>query len=433
MYLNILQLCIASDRPFRALGKFGSAFLNRLEASICSSQFLESVTLIDTPGVLAGEKQRVGRQYNFTQVIEWFAERCDRILLLFDAHKLDISDEFKRSIEALRGHDEKVRVVLNKADSVSPKQLMRVYGALMWSLGKVVDTPEVLRVYVGSFWHQELRKDHDNFRLFESEAADLLSDLRSLPRNSAIRKINELVKRARLAKVHAYIISHLRGLMPSLWGGSKKQTHILNNLPEEFTKVAGKYKIPYGDFPNVQRFREILSTLDLGKMPKLNEKAISRLDKALYSKLPEIMENLRETNIEYFEDIDSSVPKNPFKENNLQNGTEISDNLSSQQLGPDMRRWAISMAAKTDSDNIFYSSKLSANGKLQGEAAQAVFSQWGLPNDVLFSVWNLADIDKNDQLDSDEFAVAVHLMNELRNGISLPDVLPPELIPPSKR
>ena len=46
--------------------------------------------------------------------MEWFAERVDRILLLFDAHKLDISDEFRRSIEALRGHDDKIRIVLNK-------------------------------------------------------------------------------------------------------------------------------------------------------------------------------------------------------------------------------------------------------------------------------------------------------------------------------
>ena len=37
---------------------------------------------------------------------------------------------------------------MNKADMVTNQQLMRIYGALMWSLGKVVATPETLRVYV---------------------------------------------------------------------------------------------------------------------------------------------------------------------------------------------------------------------------------------------------------------------------------------------
>jgi len=60
------------------------------------------------------------------------AERVDRIILLFDAHKLDISDEFRRVIEGMRGYDDKIRIVLNKADMVDHQQLMRVYGALMW-------------------------------------------------------------------------------------------------------------------------------------------------------------------------------------------------------------------------------------------------------------------------------------------------------------
>jgi hypothetical protein len=46
-------------------------------------------------------------------------------------------------IETLKGHDDKVRVVLNKSDQVDQQQLMRVYGTLMWSLGKVFRSPEV--------------------------------------------------------------------------------------------------------------------------------------------------------------------------------------------------------------------------------------------------------------------------------------------------
>lgn len=48
-------------------------------------------------------------------------------------------------IKACKGQDDKIRVVLNKADKISSQQLMRVYGAMMWSLGKVVQTPEVMR------------------------------------------------------------------------------------------------------------------------------------------------------------------------------------------------------------------------------------------------------------------------------------------------
>lgn len=46
---------------------------------------------------------RIDCGYDLTGVLEWFAKRVDRIILLFDAHKLDISNEFKRCIEALSG------------------------------------------------------------------------------------------------------------------------------------------------------------------------------------------------------------------------------------------------------------------------------------------------------------------------------------------
>lgn len=117
---------VNSELPFRGLNKFGQAFLSRFQVSQTPSPVLENMSIIDTPGILAGDKQLIERGYDFTSVVEWFAERADLVLLLFDSHKLDISNEFKLAIHALRGHEEKVRVVLNKSDMVSQQQLMRV-------------------------------------------------------------------------------------------------------------------------------------------------------------------------------------------------------------------------------------------------------------------------------------------------------------------
>ena len=139
------------DTPFHSLKKFGTNFLDRLESTQLPSPILKRVTLIDTPGVLNGEKQR-SRGYDYEAVIRWFAQHSDRVLLLFDAHKTDIGDEFRQVVQLLREHAGKVRVVLNKADSVPPKGLLHVYGAMMWSLGGVVNSPEAARVYIGSFW-----------------------------------------------------------------------------------------------------------------------------------------------------------------------------------------------------------------------------------------------------------------------------------------
>lgn len=72
-----------------------SLFSYRLEGAQCPARLLEEITIVDTPGVLSGEKQRIERNYNFVDISEWFAARSDLIFLLFDPAKLDISDEFK--------------------------------------------------------------------------------------------------------------------------------------------------------------------------------------------------------------------------------------------------------------------------------------------------------------------------------------------------
>ena len=106
----------------------------------------------------------------------------------------------------------------------------------MWSISKVINVPECPKVFVGSFWDQQLK--HDLYRrLFEKELQSLFDDLQDLPRYAAMRKLNDFIKRARMAKVHAYIISSLREDMPKMFGKGRKKKELIKSLPQLLKKI----------------------------------------------------------------------------------------------------------------------------------------------------------------------------------------------------
>lgn len=214
-----------------------------------------------------------------------------RIILLFDAHKLDISDELKGAIDVLKGHEDKIRCILNKADQIDRQQLMRVYGALLWSLGKTMTSPEVCRVFVGSFWQEPL-KNLDNAELFEKEEKDLMRDMAVLPRQSAVRKINELVKRIRKVKTLAYIIGHLKSEMPTMMGKEKKQKKLIADLPNVFRTILKKHNLAAGDFPEIPQFSAKLAETKFSDFHSFNQKTIDALDQVLNVEIPRLMEEL---------------------------------------------------------------------------------------------------------------------------------------------
>lgn len=42
-------------------------------------------------------------------MVKWFADRSDLILVVFDAHKLDMGEEFREVITAIAEHGDRVR------------------------------------------------------------------------------------------------------------------------------------------------------------------------------------------------------------------------------------------------------------------------------------------------------------------------------------
>jgi len=406
-------LVVQSGTPFRALSKFGNDFLTKFQASVTPSPVLEDLVLIDSPGVLSGEKQRIGRSYDFTGVIEWFAQRADMIVLVFDANKLDISDEFKRAIEALRGQDDKIRVVLNKADGVNSQQLLRVYGALMWSLGKVINTPEVTRVYVGSFWEQPY-KNREFAHLFDAEREDLIRDLHALPRQATVRKVNELVKRARLAKVHAYLISELHNQMPAVFGKKAKQEELIRDLNQTYNFVMQKYNLSVGDFPDIKRFRERLRVCDFSKFPKLNQRLLDAAETALAEEIPKLVKMFP------LEQQVTASHTNPF-----------------ELATPQEQRMAALGISEADARQFSdtFRSFPTQNGRASGADIKKVMMESRLPKEVLAKIWNMCDRGQHGALNEDEFILVMGLINIALAGKELPDSLPATMasLPPGAR
>ncbi|AWO98640.1 putative glioma tumor suppressor candidate region 1 protein isoform 2 [Scophthalmus maximus] len=422
-------LIVDPNKPFRKLNPFGNTFLNRFQCAQIPNQVLESISIIDSPGILSGAKQRLSRGYDFPAVLRWFAERVDRIILLFDAHKLEISDEFAEAIGALKGNEDKLRVVLNKADMVGTQQLMRVYGALMWSLGKVFGTPEVLRVYIGSFWSEPLMVT-DNRKLFELEEEDLFADIQNLPRNAALRKLNDLVKRARLVRVHAHIISYLKQEMPSVFRKDYKKKNLIYQLPVIFSKIQLQHNISAGDFPDCAKMQEQLNVHDFTKFKTLKPNLMAALDELLSADIATLMPLLRQEELEAGDQLGVQGGAfvgtrggpfgegDPFAEHNGENCEEEDD-------------WVVTKD-KPKYDEIFYN-LAPDEGKLSGHKAKDWMVSSRLPNSVLGRIWKLSDVDRDGMLDDEEFALASHLIEVKLEGHGLPPELPSRLVPPSKR
>lgn len=64
---------------------------------------------------------------------------------------------------------------------------------------------------------------------------------------------------------------------------------MLANLPDHFRLVQREYHLPPGDFPSVDRFRDILETFDLSAFPKLTKDMVKKVDDVLSVDIPNLV------------------------------------------------------------------------------------------------------------------------------------------------
>ena len=160
----------------------------------------------------------------------------------------------------------------------------------MWSLGRVISNPEVTKVYISSFWDQPLQ---DSFfeNVFKDDHNNLLADITRLPANNLLRKINDLIRRAKECKAHALLISYLRNNARG-WNSMEKQLKLIQQMPEVFERVRDNNHLPKSDLPSIDRFTEVVSKMTFSQLPKQDYRKLEALDKVLTKDIPEIMTKL---------------------------------------------------------------------------------------------------------------------------------------------
>ncbi|KAH9577236.1 Dynamin superfamily [Trypanosoma melophagium] len=291
-----------SSQPFRGLNQFGDAFAECFQGLIAPHPILQSVSLIDTPGVLETAGDIHSRRYDYIKVCRWFVEKSDLVFFLFDPTKLDSGTELRMLFKhALRGQESKIRIVLNKADAVGPQELMRVYGALFWNLSSLINTTEPPRIYVSSFWDRPYCKGTDHV-LFTQEKADLIYDLtETIPLQSLDQRVTSVLQRATHVIIFALACAAFKSRMPKWFGKEKARAEFFAQFPQIIEDLANKYRFSSSDFPTTDEMRTFLSRVrieDFYDLDRLQKKGwIDLIKQTIEEDLPMLLKPIKQTSV----------------------------------------------------------------------------------------------------------------------------------------
>jgi hypothetical protein len=146
-----------------------------------------------------------------------------------------------------------------------------------------------VRVYLGSFWNGALIND-DFERMFEKDEKLLVQELVDLPRCAAERKVNQMVNRIRLVKVHVCLLGTLSKMTPRLFGKKRSRARLLGGLDSIMDNVRVEFDLSKGDMPDPEEFARCLNNFpDFSVFPPTDRDLIEKLDLLIEVDIPNII------------------------------------------------------------------------------------------------------------------------------------------------
>ncbi|XP_059125601.1 sarcalumenin [Peromyscus eremicus] len=292
-----------SARSFSPLEKFGQNFLEKLIGIEVPHKLLERVTFVDTPGIIENRKQQE-RGYPFNDVCQWFIDRADLIFVVFDPTKLDVGLELETLFRQLKGRESQIRIILNKADNLATQMLMRVYGALFWSLAPLINVTEPPRVYVSSFWPQDYKPDTHR-ELFLKEEISLLEDLNQVIENRLENKIAFIRQHAIRVRIHALLVDRYLQTYKDKMTFFSDGELVFKDIVEDpdkfyiFKTILAKTNVSKFDLPNREAYKDFFGINPISNFKLLSQQCsymggcfLEKIERAITQELPSLLGSL---------------------------------------------------------------------------------------------------------------------------------------------
>ncbi|KAM3917189.1 sarcalumenin isoform 2-T2 [Leptodactylus fuscus] len=315
-----------SARSFSPLEKFGQNFLEKLIGIEIPHKLLERVTLVDTPGIIENRKQQE-RGYPFNDVCQWFIDRADLIFVVFDPTKLDVGLELEMLFRQLKGRESQIRIILNKADSLATQELMRVYGALFWSLAPLINVTEPPRVYVSSFWEEDYHPETHK-ELFLKEEISLLEDLTQVIENRLENKIAFIRQHAIRVRIHALLVDRYLHTYKDKMTFFSDGELVFKDIVEDpdkffiFKSILAKTNVSKFDLPNREAYKDFFGVNPITSFKLLSNQCsymggclIEKIEKAITHELPDLLGSIgkKPSNLNCDVTGCGEAPKNRYK------------------------------------------------------------------------------------------------------------------------
>uniref|UniRef100_A0A3Q1EXR7 Sarcalumenin n=2 Tax=Acanthochromis polyacanthus TaxID=80966 RepID=A0A3Q1EXR7_9TELE len=295
-----------SSRSFSPLEKFGQGFLERLVGIEMPHKLLERVTFVDTPGIIENRKQQE-RGYPYNEVCQWFIDRADLIFLVFDPTKLDVGGELEMLFKQMKGRESQIRLILNKADSLTTQDLMRVYGALFWSMAPLINVTEPPRVYVSSFWPQDYAAETSR-ELFMKEETSLLEDLNQVIENQMENKIAFIRQHGIRVRIHALLVDRYLQTYYDKLGWFSDTYEVFQDIVNDpdkyyiFKSILAKTNVSKFDLPDKEAYQDFFGVNPISHFKQLSSHCswtggclLEKIERAISHELPALLNSVNKS------------------------------------------------------------------------------------------------------------------------------------------